>query len=283
VKSDSELLTWNLILKEKPFLVFGILNITPDSFSDGGIYTESQLIRKQFLKLIDDGADAIDVGAESTRAGAIEVVSKNEIVRLTPFLNLLNSEDHKKTLLSIDTRHSDTARIAIKNGFQIINDVSCATFDTKMSEVMAESKSLVIIMHSRGTPQTMNTLANYEDVVSEVTYELSNHCERLMQEGVDRGRIMVDPGIGFAKTPEQGIQLIESISKIKTDLGFPMMVGVSRKTITSFMLSGDPQNVPFDQRDNISAEIAMKLKLEGIDAVRVHNVAKTIETLLTVE
>lgn len=278
-----DLLTWNRVLNENPFLIFGILNLTPDSFSDGGQYVEEEKIQHQLLKLCKDGANAIDVGAESTRSGALEVTSQEELKRCRSVLLEVNSGRFVDRLFSIDTRHANTARVAIENGFKIINDVSGARFDPDMAKVMSETKALVVIMHSRGTPETMQSLSYYDDVVEQVSVELEQRCTFLMNEGVDRERIMVDPGIGFAKTPEQGLELLGSVDRIKVKLGYPMMVGISRKTLTSYMLSGDAQKVPFDQRDHISAVVAKELKAKGIDAIRVHNVAKTLEILHSVD
>ncbi len=278
-----DLLTWNRVLNENPFLIFGILNLTPDSFSDGGQYVEEEKIQHQLLKLCKDGANAIDVGAESTRSGALEVTSQEELKRCQSVLLEVNSGRFVDQLFSIDTRHANTARVAIENGFKIINDVSGARFDPDMAKVMSETKALVVIMHSRGTPETMQSLSYYDDVVEQVSVELEQRCTFLMNEGVDRERIMVDPGIGFAKTPEQGLELLGSVDRIKAKLRYPMMVGISRKTLTSYMLSGDAQKVPFDQRDHISAVVAKELKAKGIDAIRVHNVAKTLEILHSVD
>jgi dihydropteroate synthase len=271
-------LTWNHLLTVKPFLIFGILNVTPDSFSDGGAYQNLENIGEHITQLFGDGADVVDVGAESTRPGAVEVKSEVELKRLEPVFNLIDPQGGRN-LFSIDTRHADTAQIAFENGFQIINDVSGANYDPKMREVMSECKSLVIVMHSRGTPQTMNSMSNYDDVVFDVTKELEQSCSKLVEAGVDPKKIMVDPGIGFAKTPEQGLKILDSLGQIKSDLGYPMLVGVSRKTVTSYVLTRDPQKVPYEQRDHVSAEIALRIREQGIDAIRVHNVAKTVELL----
>ncbi len=271
--------SWNQILEDNPFLIFGVLNVTPDSFSDGGLYLDAKEIDKQCLKLIEQGAEVIDVGAESTRPGSMEVFSGEEIKRLNPVFELMKKPRSSKVLFSIDTRHALTAQTAIDNGFQIINDVSGATFDPLMAKVMADTKCLVVIMHSRGTPQTMANLTQYKDLEKEVTIELKQRCDSVLDAGVDPSRIMIDPGIGFAKTPQQGLELLESLGRIKSNLGYPMLVGMSRKTITSYLLSGDPQKVPFEERDGISSELAARLKSDGIDAVRVHNVANTKQIL----
>lgn len=271
--------SWGSILVGDKPLICGILNVTPDSFSDGGNYSSVEEINSQIDKLISQGAKLIDVGAESTRPKAQEVLPSEEIDRLKNVVQVLKSKTFDGIFFSIDTRHHQTAEFAMENGFQIINDVSGATFDEKMTETMSKTKALVILMHSRGTPETMTDLAHYEDIVEDVQAELASRIAAAIKAGVSPEKIMIDPGIGFAKTPEQGLILMEKLECVKNTLGYPVMVGVSRKTIVSFKMTGDSMSVPFDQRDDVSAQMCTFLAEHDVDVVRVHNVAKTLQAL----
>lgn len=267
--------SWNDILDSDAPLICGILNVTPDSFSDGGNYNSRSEIEAQLRLLIEEGATMIDVGAESTRLGANEVTSTQEISRLKNVFKIIRGKQFADVLFSIDTRHHGTALFAINNGFQIINDVSGATFDPKMMNIMHETEALVVLMHSRGTPKTMMSMTKYENLEDDIIFELQSRIDMVVDAGVSPKKIMIDPGIGFAKTPEQSLELISNIESLKRRLGYPIMVGLSRKTIVSFVMSGDAKSVPFSQRDAISAEMCKDLKRQKVDVVRVHNVAKT--------
>lgn len=271
--------SWNDILGSDIPLICGILNVTPDSFSDGGNYSSESEIETQLRLLISEGATIIDVGAESTRSGAAEVTSIQEISRLKTVCKIIQGQEFGGVLFSIDTRHHQTALFAMNNGFQIINDVSGATFDVKMAKTMADTEALVVLMHSRGTPQTMMTMTEYENLEDDIVSELQSVIDGATNEGVSPKKIMIDPGIGFAKTPEQSMELVENIGGIKERLGYPMMVGISRKTVVSYAMSGDAKSVPFKQRDTVSAEMCKILMLQKVDVVRVHNVAKTLLSL----
>ena len=272
-------LSWDEVLEASRPIVCGILNVTPDSFSDGGEYDNLDSIELKIQSLIDDGARIIDVGAESTRPNAKEVSVNEQMERLENVFNVLKKKKYDSVLFSIDTRSSHVARTAIENGFSIVNDVSGGMFDQNMAEVVARLEALVILMHSRGTPETMLNLSNYDNIIEDVCRELSEMVETFQLAGTLKSRIMVDPGIGFAKTPEQGIEILDAIEIFKAKMGLPVMVGISRKTIVSYMMSGDPSAVPFSQRDEVSAEMASSLASRGVDALRVHNVNKTFDSL----
>lgn len=267
--------SWHEVLSRKKPLVCAVLNITPDSFSDGGKYLNENSAIDQINLLIDQGAQIIDVGAESTRLNASEVPANEEISRLNQICKTISSGVFGEVLFSVDTRHHETAEFAMESGFAIINDVSAGNFDNKMFQTMVAKNALVVLMHSRGTPETMNKLCDYENVVDDVCHELEKTISDAITNGVRDEKIMIDPGIGFAKTPEQGLELLDNIDKIKKRLGFPMMVGVSRKTIVSYLMSGDPKIVPYEDRDDVSAEMSKYLIEHDVDVVRVHNVAKT--------
>ncbi len=269
--------SWAEVLVDKSPLICGILNATPDSFSDGDLYTCNDTCESHINSLVNEGSDIIDVGAESTRPGAYEVPVDQELFRLRHVFKI--SLENTSTLFSIDTRHHKTALLAVENGFHIINDVSAARFDPKMAKAMASSGALVILMHSRGTPETMQSLIHYDNTVDDVCRELDQRIVDVLSAGVNPKKIMIDPGIGFAKTPESGHEIIRSISVLKKRLGFPVMVGVSRKTIVSYLMTGDPYVVPFEDRDSASAELSRYFADQGVDAIRVHNVQMTANAL----
>ena len=269
--------SWAEVLVDKSPLICGILNATPDSFSDGDLYTCNDTCESHINSLVNEGSDIIDVGAESTRPGAYEVPVDQELFRLRHVFKI--ALENTSTLFSIDTRHHETALRAIENGFHIINDVSAARFDPKMPETMAASGALVILMHSRGTPETMQSLIHYDNILDDVCQELDERIADVVSAGVEAKKIMVDPGIGFAKTPESGLELIRNISVMKKRLGFPVMVGVSRKTIVSYLMTGDDKAVPFEERDLASAELSVFFAEQGVDAIRVHNVHMTANAL----
>lgn len=270
--------SWAEVLVDNTPLICGILNVTPDSFSDGDHYTSRDACEERISSLVSEGSDIIDVGAESTRPGAREVDVEEELSRLRQVFEA-DCVESTSILFSIDTRHHETALLAIENGFHIINDVSAARFDPKMAKTMAASDALVILMHSRGTPETMQSLIHYDNVVDDVCRELDERIADVVSAGVDPKKIMIDPGIGFAKTPESGYEIIRHISVMKKRLGFPVMMGVSRKTIVSYLMTGDDKAVPFEDRDYASAELSRYLADQGVDVVRVHNVGMTANTL----
>lgn len=270
--------SWSDVLQIRKPLIFAILNVTPDSFSDGGEFLSKDLIAKKIDELIDQGADVIDVGAESTRPGALEVKTVEQLERLQPVFELVN-ENNYEVLFSCDTRNARVAKKALEKGFRIINDVSGARFDPEMLGVMSDSKALVVLMHSRGTPESMNDLTKYGDVVVDVANELNELVERAEFSGVHRKRIMVDPGIGFAKTPQNGLEILDRIGELKKLVELPNLVGLSRKTIVSYVMSGDPKAVPFEERDIVSAEMGKYLIDQGVEALRVHNVVETVKLI----
>lgn len=268
--------SWASILEPNSPLICGVLNVTPDSFSDGGQFVDRELTFSHLEEMIRDGADFIDVGAESTRPNAHEVSSAEELERLEYVFEFLPMSDK---LFSIDTRHAHTAIVAIENGMQIINDVSAATYDPLMAEVISDTGALCVLMHMRGTPQTMQSLTTYDDVTDDVCRELEERIANVTARGVSPEKIMLDPGIGFSKTPDQNIELIKNCGKIKSRLGFPMMVGVSRKTVTSYMLTGDTQAATMSDRDAATSLLSVHFADTGIDAIRVHDVTGSHEAL----
>lgn len=273
---SAQIPSWSSILEHDVPLICGVLNVTPDSFSDGGAFVEPDPTFEHISNMFIEGADLIDVGAESTRPNAQEILSEQECERLRHTFDYVSTSDK---LFSIDTRHAQTARIAVENGMHIINDVSGATFDPVMAETISETGALCVLMHMRGTPETMQSKTNYDDVIDDVCRELEERIAHATSRGVLYEKIMLDPGIGFSKTPEQNIELIKNCGKIKSRLGFPMMVGVSRKTVTSYMLTGDTQSASMADRDAATSILSVHFADAGIDVIRVHDVVGSREAL----
>ena len=246
--------------KHKTKLV-GILNITPDSFSDGGMYFDINAAKKHLIRLIEDGADIIDIGAESTRPYSVQIDSKTQIERLTPILNFIQKEN-LTIPISIDTRDSQVADFALNNGAKIINDVSGFDFDNKMPNLIAKYNATIILQHSKGTPQDMQNNPTYKNVVEEIFLSLKNKIEYAKSFGIEK--IIIDPGIGFGKTKENNLEILNRIKEF-TSLDYPLMVGLSRK---SFL--GDLENNY--EKDALTLAISYPLIAEGIDYLRVHNV-----------
>jgi dihydropteroate synthase len=248
-------------------LVMGILNVTPDSFADGGRHHEFDAAVKRGLEMIAEGVDIIDVGGESTRPGADRVSQEEEIARTIPVITELAK--HGATI-SIDTMRASTARAAVKAGAAIINDVSGGLADDAMLQTAAELKVPYIAMHWRGQSKDMNSKAVYGDVVNEVIAELNERIDAALDAGIHKDKLIVDPGIGFAKDAEHNWAIIDSIDRFVA-LGYPVLVGASRKRF----LGGDSP----DQREQATIELTKRLGTTGVWAVRVHSVKPHKEVL----
>lgn len=251
-------------------LVMGILNVTPDSFSDGGRYLDPVLALTHGRDLAANGADIIDVGGESTRPGADDVPPTEEISRVRPVLAALARDFDVP--LSIDTRHAEVARACIEAGASIINDVS-GFRDPSMVELAAACDAGVIVMHMLGEPRTMQSEPVYDDVVAEVGEYLVSQAEMLEAAGVRRERIAIDPGIGFGKTTAHNVDLLRGLPDIAA-VGYPVVVGASRKRFIGD-LTGEA-----DAARRVSGSVAAAVwsLLHGADVVRVHDVRETVET-----
>ncbi len=243
----------------------GILNVTPDSFSDGGRYFSAQNAIDHGVRMAEEGADIIDIGGESTRPGSDCVDADEEKRRVLPVIEELAKR--VEIPISIDTVKSTVAREAIHRGARFINDVSMLRYDTAMAGVAAESEVSIVLMHSRKTPKDMQNDTEYVDVVREVISELKVATTLAIEAGVPRSRIWLDPGIGFAKTASQSIELIARLPEL-VQTGFPVLVGPSRK---SFIGKIDGSEV--DDRLGGSAAAVTAAILGGAAAVRVHDVA----------
>lgn len=259
---------------DKPILM-GIVNVTPDSFSDGGQFFDPATAIAHGKKLVAEGAAILDVGGESTRPGATPVSVDEEQKRVIPVLEGLRDCG---ALLSIDTRNASTMRAAIKAGAGMINDVSALTHNPDSLSVAVESGAYICLMHIIGTPQTMQKEPFYGDVLQEVYDYLKLRVEACVDAGVNRNRIMVDPGVGFGKTLEHNLILLKNINKFN-NLGYPVLLGASRKRFIEQICPGTPA----DQRLPGSLAAVLAAYSKGIRIFRVHDVAETAQSLAVFE
>jgi dihydropteroate synthase len=258
------------IALDHPVLI-GIVNVTPDSFSDGGRFATVERAVAQAERLIAAGSELVDVGGESTRPGATPVPAAEEIARVVPVIGELARRGLGP--VSVDTRKAAVARAALAAGALVVNDVSGLAFDPELAAVAAAAGAGVIVMHMRGTPDTMDSLAVYRHVAAEVAAELAQAATRAETAGVARERIVVDPGFGFAKTPEQNFRLLDELATVVA-VGYPVAVGPSRKRFL-----GAATGRPVDDRDRATA-VACALAWErGARLFRVHDAALATEAL----
>jgi dihydropteroate synthase len=253
-----------LTVGQRP-LIMGILNVTPDSFSDGGRHADTPAAIDHAHRMIADGADIIDIGGESTRPGAAAVGIAEEIARVVPVITELRTSTD--TILSVDTTKADVARAALDAGAHIVNDVSALTHDAAMADVTRDAGAGVVLMHRQGTPRTMQQAPQYGDVSAEVNGYLARRVEALVQSGSPRQTLAVDPGIGFGKTVEHNVALIQSLPDTVA-IGCPVIVGLSRKSFLG-KLSGR------EVGDRLAASLAglVVSVLNGAHIMRVHDVA----------
>lgn len=254
----------------------GVLNVTPDSFSDGGRFLGKGAARKRAIVMLREGADIIDVGGESARPGAREVSAAEELDRVIPVIKSVAGYTDKP--VSIDTRKAIVAEEAIRAGARIVNDVSGLSHDPEMASVIARYGAAVILMHMRGDPDDMQKRASYRDVVLEVIGELRDSLRTALKAGIGRDSIIVDPGIGFAKDAEQSLELIRRLRELKT-LRLPICVGVSRKSFISRLLGGAGVN---ERLAGTIAACAASL-MNGADIVRVHDVKESREAAAVID
>lgn len=255
---------------ERP-LVMGILNVTPDSFSDGGRYHGPERALARAVEMVEEGAELLDVGGESTRPRAAPVDPREELARVLPVLRLLKAR--LPVLVSVDTRRAEVARAALAEGAEIVNDVS-ALADPAMGEVVAEAEAGVVLMHMRGTPQTMQDDPRYGDVAGEVADELHASLERARAAGIEDGRVVLDPGIGFAKTAGHNLELLARLGELAR-LGRPLLLGPSRKAFIGAVLGG----VPAAERAAGTAAACVVGLLHGARLFRVHDVRMVRQAL----
>jgi len=263
-------------------LLMGVLNITPDSFSDGGMFLDPSRAIDHALALQQAGADILDIGAESTRPGALGINAEEELRRLLPVLQGLRGK--LKIPVSLDTRKSAVAEIAVGAGAQILNDVSGLNHDSRLAEVAARRKVPLILMHMRGEPRTMQTAPFARDVVKDVTQGLRTSIRKARKAGVAKSQIILDPGIGFGKSFEQNYELLANLPQLAR-LGYPLMVGTSRKGFLGKTLAHatNKSKVPPTERLWATAATVTASILAGAHIVRVHDVAEMLHVARTAD
>jgi len=263
--------------KVKP-LVMGVLNVTPDSFSDGNQYNSVESAVDHAKLLVLAGAQIIDIGGESTRPGAERVTLEEEQSRVVPVIKAI-AELNLGAAISIDTMNAETAELAIAAGANIINDVSGGLADEAMLGVAAKHNVVIILSHWRGHSDVMNTMASYQNVAEEVATELQARVDAAIAAGVGRDKIVVDPGLGFAKDMKQNWQLVARLDEIEK-LGLPILVGASRKRFIAGALDEEePNSVSHERRDVATAVLTALLMQRKLWGVRVHNVISTVDAI----
>ena len=260
-------------------LVMGVLNVTPDSFSDGGRFDDTEIAISHALQMIEDGADIIDIGGESTRPGSDRISVQEELDRVLPVIaGLVNSG----VAISIDTMRAEVARAAIEAGACMINDVSGGKSDPEMLSYVSTLTAPYILMHWRGPSNIMNTLTDYNDVVADVTSEISKQVDVAVAAGIARERIAIDPGIGFAKTVDQNWPILKHLEVLE-GLGLPILMGASRKKFLGELLAKDGVARDSDERESATTAISTLMAARGLWAVRVHDVKPTRDAIAVVD
>jgi dihydropteroate synthase len=254
----------DLVLSLDRTLIMGVLNVTPDSFSDGGLWFEDKDAIAHGLEMVAHGAAIIDVGGESTRPGAAAVPATEELRRVLPVVEAIAASS--SVPISIDTRKPEVAARAVAAGASIINDTAGEEADPEMDDVAVESGAAIVVMHSRGSPATMRSLTDYSSVVDDVAAWLDERARALVGKGVSAESVALDPGIGFAKSPEQSLELLNGVHEVLA-IGYPVVIGTSRKSFIGVVL-----DLPEDQRlEGTAASVAWAVA-KGVQIVRVHDV-----------
>jgi dihydropteroate synthase len=260
----------------KRTLIMGIVNVTPDSFSDGGRYLDPEKAAEHAIQLLDEGADIIDVGGESTRPAAkIAVSAEEELQRVLPVITALKKQ-RPQVVISVDTYKASVARAATTAGADIVNDVSGLRWDAQMASTIAEIKCGAVLMHTRGRPEEWRTLPPPGDIFLQVKRELREWAEAAVLAGVRRERIALDPGFGFGKNFEQNYPLLARFQDLQS-LGFPLVAGTSRKSFLGRALAKDGRDAPVADRlyGNLAAQTALILK--GAHIIRTHDVKGAVD------
>ncbi|MFZ1035770.1 MAG: dihydropteroate synthase [Smithella sp.] len=247
-------------------MVMGILNVTPDSFSDSGLFYSPQKAIEHGLAIADEGADIIDIGGESTRPGSRSVGIKIELKRVLPVIEGLAKKI--KIPISVDTKKAEVARLAVDFGAEIINDISALNGDKNMAETIRKTRAAAILMHMRGKPENMQkgSLA-YDNLMGEITDYLKQSSKKALNAGIEKDCIVIDPGIGFGKTPEDNYKIIKDLSELKA-LGMPVLIGTSRKSFIGKITGGEPD----ERMEGTAATVAAAI-MNGCHIIRVHDVA----------
>ncbi len=255
-------------------LVMGILNVTPDSFSDGGKFASLDAALKQAEKLIQDGADILDIGGESTRPMSEQISVEDEVERVIPVIEAIATRFD--TPVSIDTTKSEVAEKAVEAGAEIINDISGLRFDERIAEVAAKSHSGLVLMHSRGTFETMHSQPPVDDILAEVTVDFRRYLQIAIDHGVPEQNIALDIGLGFGKAFEQNLELLAKLDKIVYEFrSYPLLVGASRKSFIGKILGDTPPS----ERLGGSLAAAIIAVQNGAKILRVHDVRETVDAI----
>jgi dihydropteroate synthase len=254
----------NIHIPHAPTLIMGILNVTTDSFSDGGLFFDRGIAINHALEMEAAGADIIDIGGESTRPGSKPVLLKDELNRVIPVIEAVRSASD--VCVSIDTYKADVAEKAIKAGANIVNDISALQFDASMADVVKNNNVPVVIMHIKGTPREMQKDPHYDDLMQEVVAYFQERVDFCRQRGIKKGNIILDPGIGFGKRSQDNFELLRELKQI-ADLGYPVLSGPSRKSFIGLTL-----DLPVEERVEGTAAAVTASILNGAKIVRVHDV-----------
>ena len=260
--------------------LMGVLNVTPDSFSDGGDYYTIESALAQAENMVKYEVDIIDIGGQSTRPGAAEISSSEEIDRVIPLVQILRqkAEIFGSVPISVDTTRAQVAKAAVEAGADIINDISGATFDSEMLSTVAQLKVPIILMHIRGTPETMQKLTDYRDLIGEIREFLESRIAEAVAAGIDKSHIILDPGIGFAKNYSQNVEILQQLAKFR-GLDCPILVGVSRKSFIGHIL-----NQPLaKQRIWGTAAACTGAIANSADILRVHDVREMHDVCLVAD
>jgi dihydropteroate synthase len=250
-------------------LVAGVLNVTPDSFSDGGLNLDPARAIERALEIVAEGADILEIGGESTRPGSDGVSAKEELARVLPVLEGLSGR--LRIPIAIDTTKSEIARIALDLGASIINDVSALRFDSEMANLAARESAVLVLMHMRGIPSVMQNLEPSADIFAEIESDLGQAIDAATSAGVARDKLIIDPGIGFGKTMEQNLDILKHLDRIES-IGLPIMIGTSRKAFIG-RLTGHPEG---DRVFGTAASVVVAI-LHGAHMVRVHDVKEMVD------
>ncbi|MCX8103679.1 MAG: dihydropteroate synthase [Candidatus Bipolaricaulota bacterium] len=261
-------------------LVMGILNVTPDSFSDGGKFFSLESAVARARQLIREGADIVDIGGESSRPGAQPVSVDEELRRVVPVIRAIRKES--SVPISIDTYKAAVAEAALEAGANMMNDISALRFDPQMVRVVAQARVPVVLMHMQGTPQTMQQNPVYTDVMREIKEFLAERIAFAQTRGVEKERIIIDPGIGFGKTVAHNIEILRRLGELK-ELGCPILIGTSRKSFIGRLGSTTSEPLPVDQRLEGTIASTVIAVLNGAQLVRVHDVAALKRALAIVD
>jgi dihydropteroate synthase len=275
-----------IIIRNKTFewgkrtYLMGVLNVTPDSFSDGGDFNTIESALSQADSMVKSGVDIIDIGGQSTRPGAAEISLEEEIDRVIPVVQMLRqkADIFASVPISVDTTRAQVARAAVEAGADIVNDISGATFDSKMLSTVAQLQVPIILMHIRGTPQTMQKLTDYGDLIGEIGDFLESRIAVAVAAGIDKSQIILDPGIGFAKTYSQNLEILRQLPKFR-GLDCPILVGVSRKSFIGHILNQPEAK----QRIWGTAAACTSAIANSVDILRVHDVREMHDVCLVAD